>query len=69
MGRLKVTWKYSTIGLSDKHRRTIESLGLHRLNDSAVHDDSPTIRGMVYKVRHMVTLEIVDQPAAEGKAQ
>ena len=54
MAKIKVTWKKSTIGFSLTQRRTIESLGLRRLNHTVEHEDTPSIRGMVSKVRHLV---------------
>ncbi len=66
MARLKIIWKRSAIGLDRRQRRVIESLGLHGLNDSVVHEDSPTIRGMVHKVRHLLELELAED-GAQGK--
>jgi len=59
MSKLKITQVRSVIGRPEKHRRIIESLGLRRNQTSVIHDDSPTIRGMVFKVRHLVTVEEV----------
>ena len=52
--KLSVTWKVSGIGYKRDQRRTIEALGLRKLHQTVVHDDTPTIRGMVFKVRHLV---------------
>ena len=52
--KLSVTWKVSGIGYKRDQRRTIEALGLRKLNQTVVHDDTPSIRGMVFKVRHLV---------------
>ena len=49
-----VTWRKSGIGYSRDQRKTIASLGLHRLNHTVEHEDTPSIRGMVSKVQHMV---------------
>ena len=59
MAEIKITWVKSTIGRPQNQRRIIESLGLHRLNHTVVHQDSATIRGMVNKVTHLVKVEIV----------
>ena len=59
MAEIRITWTRSTIGRPQNQRRIIESLGLHRLNHSVVHQGSPTIRGMVNKVSHFVKVEIV----------
>lgn len=57
MGRIRVTQKRSTIGRPRTHRRTIKALGLRRINHSVVHEDTPTVRGMVFKVKHLVEVE------------
>lgn len=54
---LHITWIKSGIGYTRDQRRTMRALGLHRLNQSVVCEDSPSIRGMVTKVRHLVKLE------------
>ena len=64
MAYLKVTWRRSAIGRNRKQRRVIESLGLKRLSDSAVHRDSPGIRGMIDKVSHLVEVELVEEGAS-----
>ena len=57
MSYLKITWKKSFIGRTQKQRRIIRSLGLRRLNQSVVHHSNPTIRGMVQKTIHMLEVE------------
>ena len=57
MAEIKITWTKSVIGRPQNQRRIIKSLGLHRLNHTVVHQDSPTIRGMVNKVSHLVKVE------------
>jgi large subunit ribosomal protein L30 len=56
---VKVTLKRSVIGEKPKTRATVESLGLHKLNQTREHTDTPTLRGMVHKVRHLVEVEEV----------
>lgn len=58
---LKVTWKKSAIGRTKRQRRVIESLGLKRLNHSVIHKDSPSIRGMVHKVTHLLHVEEISE--------
>ena len=60
MAQLKITWKKSCIGRPESQRRIIRSLGLRRLHHSVIHSDSPTIRGMVSKVIHLIEVEEVD---------
>ena len=57
MADLRITWKKSYIGKPQNQRRIIKSLGLRRLNHSVIHSDTPTIRGMVNKVSHLVVVE------------
>ena len=59
--KIKVIWVKSDIGYNKTQRDTIQSLGLHRLNDSVVHDDNLAVRGMINKVRHLVKVEVVSQ--------
>jgi large subunit ribosomal protein L30 len=57
LSKLKVTWVKSGIGYPKDQKRTIRALGFRRLNQTIEHDDSPSIRGMVQKVRHLVKVE------------
>ena len=57
--KLKITQIHSTIGRNVKQKRTIEALGIKRLNGSIVKDDKPEIRGMINKVIHLVEVEEV----------
>ena len=59
MAELKITWTKSCIGRPSNQRAIIRSLGLRRLQDTVVHHDSPTIRGMVRKVEHLLRVEEV----------
>ena len=59
MGRLSITLVRSVIGNKADQKRTVESLGLRRLHQTVVHADTPSIRGMVHKVRHLVAVEPV----------
>jgi large subunit ribosomal protein L30 len=56
---LRVTWVKSAIGYGDDQKRTIKALGLRRLHQSVEHQDSPSVRGMVGAVRHLVEVEDV----------
>lgn len=57
--KLRITWTKSGIGFPKDQKATIEALGLRRLNASVIHDDNPSVRGMIYKVRHLVKVEEV----------
>ncbi|MDL2263186.1 50S ribosomal protein L30 [Synergistaceae bacterium OttesenSCG-928-I11] len=57
MSKLVVTWKKSTIGRPVKQARTIKALGLHRLNQTVEHEDTPQVRGMIQSVIHLIELK------------
>jgi large subunit ribosomal protein L30 len=52
--KLQVKLVRSPIGKPEKVKRTIQALGLRRLNQVVIHEDSPSLRGMLMKVRPMV---------------
>jgi large subunit ribosomal protein L30 len=51
---LKVTQRRSKNGADKRQRATLRSLGLRRIGHSVQHEDTPQIRGMIHKVRHLV---------------
>ena len=57
MSKLKITQTRSTIRQTENQKRTIEALGLGRLHRTVEHEDTPQIRGMIRKVRHLVDVE------------
>jgi large subunit ribosomal protein L30 len=59
VSKLKVTLVKSGIGYSQDQKRTLRALGFRRLNQSVVHEDSGSIRGMIIKVRHLLKVEEV----------
>ena len=54
---LKITLVKSTIGEKPKVRATVESLGLRKINHSVEKPDRPDVRGMVFRVQHLVDVE------------
>ncbi|AJI78034.1 MULTISPECIES: 50S ribosomal protein L30 [Corynebacterium] len=56
---LKITQVKGLVGTKPNHRKNIEALGLKRIGHTVVKQDTPIIRGMVQKVRHLVTVEEV----------
>lgn len=52
-----VTLRRSVIGEKPKTRATVEALGLKKIRQSASHDDSPSLRGMLRKVQHLVEVD------------
>ena len=56
---LKITLVKSTIGEKPKVRATVESLGLRKINHTVERPDRPEVRGMVFRVKHLVDVEEV----------
>ena len=54
---VKVTLVRSPIGALLKHKQCLEGLGLRRIRQNVEREDTPAVRGMINKVRHMVTVE------------
>ena len=63
----KITVKLtkSPIGALPNHRAVVQSLGLRKMGSVREHNDTPIIRGMIHKVRHLVTVS-ADAPSAGG---
>ena len=55
--KLKITQTKSTIACLKDQIATIKALGLHHIGQTVVKDDNPAIRGMIFRVRHMVKVE------------
>lgn len=58
---LKITQVKSKIGYNQRQRRTLEALGLRKINHTVSHKDTPQIRGMIEKVKHLVKVEEVEE--------
>ncbi|MDO8750235.1 MAG: 50S ribosomal protein L30 [Dehalococcoidia bacterium] len=69
MTKLRITWTRSTIGLPYPQRRVIQALGLRRLHHTVERMDTPSIRGMILKVQHLVKVEQVQEDGASEGAQ
>jgi large subunit ribosomal protein L30 len=57
-GTLKIKWTVSFISCTDDMRQTVRGLGLRRLHQVVERQDTPAVRGMIHKVRHLV--EVVE---------
>lgn len=57
MGKIKVTKVKSAINRTKNQKQTLEALGLRKMGQTVVHEDSPSIIGMVNKVKHLVSVE------------
>lgn len=55
--QLKITLIKSTNGCLEKQKRTVEALGLRKIRSFVVRPDNDAVRGMIYVVKHLVTVE------------
>ena len=60
MAKLRITWTKSDIGYNQEQKRTLRALGFHRLNQVVEKEDSPSARGMITKVNHLIKYEVVE---------
>ncbi len=60
-GKVRITQVRSGIGHNKTMNATLEALGLRHHQDSVVHQDSPSLRGMIKRVRHLVTVTPVKE--------
>ena len=58
--KLKVTLLKSTIGCKPDQIATVKSLGLKKIRSTVVKEDNPAMRGMVFKVKHLVGVEEIE---------
>ena len=56
-GQVKITLKKSRIGVKKPLRLTLDALGLKKINQSRVYNDSPAIQGMIKKVNYLIEVE------------
>jgi len=54
---IRVTLVKSPIGYNLSQKRTVKALGLRKMNQTVEHKDSPTLRGMLNKVNHLIQVE------------
>lgn len=59
MTKIRIKLIKSGIGYSMRQKRVLKAIGLKRLNQSIDHDDSAVLRGMINKVRHLVSIKEV----------
>lgn len=55
--KLAITLTRSLIGRTEGQRETVKALGLRKLHQTVEHDDNESIRGMINKVSHLVTVK------------
>ena len=57
MAKLKITQVRSRIGATERQKRNLDALGLHKMNQTVEHEDSAIIMGLLEKVKHLVRVE------------
>ncbi|UOQ49439.1 50S ribosomal protein L30 [Gracilibacillus caseinilyticus] len=57
--KLEITLKRSVIGRSEVQKATVQTLGLKKIHQSVVREDTPVVRGMITKVSHLVDVKEV----------
>ncbi|KAB7790861.1 50S ribosomal protein L30 [Bifidobacterium leontopitheci] len=60
MANLKITLHHGLVNRTPVQRATVQSLGLRKIGQSVIREDTPSTRGMILAVRHLVTVEEVD---------
>ena len=61
MSKIRVKQTKSGIGRPEKQRATLRGLGLKKIHQESVLEDTPAVRGMLTAVRHLVTFETVEE--------
>ena len=61
MAKIQIKQVKSRIGRPERQKRTLDALGLHKLNHQVVLEDTPDVMGMVNAVRHLVVVTKVDE--------
>ena len=55
--KIKITQIKSAIGYNVKTKKTLEALGIKKMSSLVIKNDSPAIRGMIYKVKHLIEVK------------
>ncbi|GAA0597114.1 50S ribosomal protein L30 [Virgibacillus siamensis] len=57
--QLEITLTRSVIGRTEAQRQTVQTLGLKKIHQSVVREDTPAVRGLVNKVSHLIAVKEV----------
>ena len=55
--KIEITLKRSVIGRKENQVKTVQTLGLKKVNDTVIHNDTPAIRGMINKISHLIAVK------------
>ena len=61
MKEIRITLKRSLIGRAEKLRKVVAAMGLRKINQTVVHKDTPSIRGMIHKTVHLIEVSEVSE--------
>jgi large subunit ribosomal protein L30 len=61
VAKLRIKQTVSGIGRIEPHKRVLRALGLRHPGSVVEHSDSPTIRGMIVKVKHLINVEVIEE--------
>lgn len=68
MAKVKVTLVKSTIACLQNQKATVEALGLRKIRHSVEHEDTPALRGMLFRVRHLIQVEdVAEKTQTKGR--
>lgn len=59
--QLEITYTRSAIGRQPNQRRTLEALGLRKLNDTVRRPDNASVRGMIHTIQHLLTWREIEE--------
>jgi len=59
--KLRVTLVKSPISQQNRQKLTVKALGLNHVNETIVHPDNPSVRGMIFKISHLLRVEEVNE--------
>jgi large subunit ribosomal protein L30 len=69
VARLRIKQTRSGVGRLKNHKRVLRALGLKHPGSVAEHDDTPTIRGMINKVDHLIEVEVIEKEKASSGSE
>ena len=55
--KIKITLTKSPIGYAETQRKTLQALGLGKMGSVVIHEDTPSVQGMIHKCAHLLTVE------------
>ena len=60
MTKIRITQVKSRIGSTERQKKTLDALGLRKMHNTVIKEDTPQIKGMVRKISHLVTVEEIN---------